>query len=90
MAGHAVFKVKNVEPLSDPGMLMVNEKGIRGGISAISKRFAPANNKYMDEAYDKTKLRKYITHLDESNIYGWTMCQPLPVGNFKWMTNFGN
>lgn len=60
MGGHAVFKVKNVElePLSDPGMLMVNEKGIRGGISAISKRFAPANNRYMDEAYDKTKLRK--------------------------------
>ena len=52
------MKNAELEPLSDPGMLMVNEKGIRGGISAISKRFAPANNRYMDEAYDKTKLRK--------------------------------
>ena len=38
------------------------EKGMRGGISYIAKRYSKANNKYM-ECYDRGKESKYITYL---------------------------
>ena len=40
----------------------------------------------MHEAYDPSKLTKYITYPDANNLYGWAMGQPLPIGGFKWMT----
>ena len=39
------------------------EKGLRGGISYISKRFREANNKYIKN-YDPVKEIKYIKDLD--------------------------
>ena len=34
--------------------------------------------------------RKYITYLDENNLYGWWMSEYLPYGGFKWLKNIGN
>ena len=65
-------------------MLMMFEKGIRGGISHISKRYAEANNKYMKD-FDKTKPSTFIQYLDADNLYGWAMSQKLPTHGFKWM-----
>ena len=79
---------EQLELLTDIDMLLMFEKGTRGGISMISKRFAKANNKYIGEKFDKNLPSKFITYLDTNNLYGWAMCQPLPVGNFKWMTDF--
>ena len=57
-------KVK-LELLKDPDMVLMFEKGIRGGVSMISKRYAKANNPYMDaEEYDPDKPIKYIPYLD--------------------------
>ena len=36
----------------------------------ISNCHGRANNKYMSKAYDETKLTKYITYLDATNLYG--------------------
>ena len=60
------------------------EKGIRGGISHISKRYAEANNKYM-KGYDPDKPSTYIQYLDANNLYGWAMSQSLPTHGFKWL-----
>ena len=77
---------QELQLLHDYDMLMMFEKGIRGGISHISKRYAEANNKYM-ENYDSDKPSTYIQYLDANNLYGWAMSQPLPTGGFKWMKN---
>ena len=78
-------KVK-LELLSDPDMLLMFEKGIRGGISMISNRHGRANNKYMKEKFDSSQPSKFVSYLDANNLYGWAMKKPLPVGGFHWMT----
>ena len=75
---------QQLQLLHDYDMLMMFERGIRGGISHISKRYAEANNKYMD-AYDPDKPYTYIQYLDANNLYGWAMSQPLPTSGFKYM-----
>ena len=75
---------QELQLLHDYDMLMMFEKGIRGGISHISKRYAEANNKYMDN-YDFSKPTTYIQYLDANNLYGWAMSQSLPTHGFKWM-----
>ena len=75
---------QELQLLTDYDMLMMFEKGIRGGISHISKRYAEANNKYMKD-FDKTKSSTFIQYLDANNLYGWAMCQKLPTHGFKWM-----
>jgi len=79
-------KIK-LDLLKDPDMLLMIEKGIRGGISTITHRYAKANNPYIQESYDETKPNSYITYLDANNLYGWAMSQYLPTGNFKWKKN---
>ena len=77
-------KIK-LELLTDPDMLLLFEKGIRGGISMIPNRYGKANNEYMVEKFDPRSPSKYLADLDANNLYGWAMMKPLPVGDFKWM-----
>ena len=72
--------------LHDYDMLMMLERGIRGGITHISRRYAEANNKYMVN-HDPSKSSTYIQYLDANNLYGWAMSQPLPTHGFKWMND---
>ena len=87
LAWDAALKKTGVELelLSDPDMLLMFEKGIRGGISMISNRYGKANNSYMGDEYDDKIATKYITYLDANNLYGWAMCKPLPTRDFEWM-----
>ena len=66
-------------------MLLMFERGIRGGITQSVHRWAAANNPYMDSEYDKNKPTKYLQYLDANNLYGWAMSQPLPTGGFHWV-----
>ena len=75
-----------LELLHDYDMLMMFERGIRGGITHISKRYAEANNKYMKN-YNPDVESKFIQYLDANNLYGWAMSQNLPTHGFKWMKN---
>ena len=74
-----------LELLFDPDMLLMVEKGIRGGISMISNCYGKANNKYMGDRFDEREPSKYIMYLDASKLYGWAMSKPLPTHGFKWM-----
>ena len=73
-----------LELISNIDIHLFIEKGIRGGISYISKKHRKANNKYM-ECYDSSKESKCITYLDAKNLYVWAMGQYLPYSEFKWL-----
>ena len=50
------------------------EKGMRGGISYISKR------------YSKSDDNNTIMYWDANNLYGWAMIQSLPVSEFTFLS----
>ncbi|XP_054259555.1 uncharacterized protein LOC128984277 [Macrosteles quadrilineatus] len=85
LAWSAMLKTTNVELelISDYDMLLMIEKGIRGGVSQSSNRHAKANNPYMND-YDSSKPTEYLVYLDANNLYGWAMVQHMPYGDFKW------
>ena len=74
-----------LELLLDPDMLLMFERGIRGGITQSVHRWAAANNPYIGSEYDPSRPTKYLQYLDANNLYGWAMSQPLPTGGFHWV-----
>lgn len=78
------FTDVKLELLSDLKMVNFFNKGMRGGVSQCSHRYAEANNPYMD-TYKPTEESSYLMYLDVNNLYGWAMCHPLPVDEFQWM-----
>ena len=75
-----------LKKISDIEKYLFFEKGLRGGISYIAKIYAKANNKYIND-YDPEKPSTFITYLDKNNLYGWTMSEYLPYGEFEWLEN---
>ena len=88
LSGDAMLKMTGIklEKISDIDQYLFIEKGTRGGISYIAKRYAKANDKYMSD-YDSNKQSTFITYLDENNLYGWSMSEYLPYGEFEWLKN---
>ena len=64
-------------------MLLMYEKGIRGGISQDIHKYAKLNNKYM-KSYDKNVISSYLQYQDANNLYGSAMSKNLPIGDFGW------
>ena len=88
LAWDACLKMTNIqlELINDINILLMFEKGIRGGISIISNRYGEAKNKYM-KGYNKNKASKYLMYLDANNLYGCAMSEKLPTHGFKWLTS---
>ena len=72
-----------LELLDDQEMYTFIEQAIRGGISTITHRYAKANNHNLPD-YDPSKPESYLSYIDANNLYGWAMCQKLPISGFKW------
>ena len=68
MTGIQLEKVSNID------VHLFLEKGMRGGVSYISKRYSKS-----DEGTD-------IMYWDANNLYEWTMIQDLPYCGFKFLS----
>ena len=67
-----------LELLLDPDMLLMFERGIRGGITQSVHRWAKANNPYMGLEYAPREPTRYLQYLDANSQYGWA------IGGFCW------
>ena len=65
-----------LELLIDIDMLLMVEKGTRGGICQAIHRYAKANNKYMKN-YNKYLISSYLTYLGANNLPH--------LNGFKWV-----
>ena len=78
-----------LDTLQDPDQYLFFEKGIRGGLVQCSTRHAVANNKYCratDDTVEESAEDSNIMYYDANNLYGWAMSQPLPTGEFEWLS----
>ena len=72
-----------LELLRDQNINLFFARGMRGGISMISKRYAKASNPLV-EGYDTSKPTNYITYLDANKLDRYAMSLPLTKSSFKW------
>lgn len=62
------------------------ESQMRGGISFLGTRYVKANNPFIPDTYNPNVCNNFILPLDCNNLYGFCLSQPLPIGNFAWLT----
>ena len=67
-------------------MVLIDEKGIRAGISQTVQRYAFANNKYIPN-YNSKAPSTYLMYLDANNLYAWAMRKKLPIDSFEWIND---
>ena len=69
--------------LTDYDQHLFVEKGMRGGISILLKRYCKANNKYLND-YGSYRSDSYIIYyLDSNDLKGLDMSQPPPASDLK-------
>ena len=97
LAYDAALKVSNIklDLITDPNMLLMIEKGIRGGLTMASQRYARANNPYVQD-FDPSKPTNYLMYLDanSSGSTPWksqtSACSARRLSKYiswKWISN---
>ena len=86
LAWDAMLKMSGVRLrlIDDADMHLFVEKGMRGGISYIAKRYAKANNKFV-KGYDKSKQSIFLMYWDANGLYSRAMIEYLPYDYFEWV-----
>lgn len=72
-----------IENMTDPDMVFMVEDGVRGGMCQVMRNYSRANVIEMPDA-DVEAPEKQIIYIDANNLYGKSMSQPLPTGNYFW------
>ncbi|KAG1657387.1 hypothetical protein GQR58_023376 [Nymphon striatum] len=85
----ATLKSSNImlDLITDSQMLLDFKTSIRGGLVFLNKHHSIANIP-KTEGYDPKSPQKQIIVVDENNLYGFSMQNYLPKGNFKYINEF--
>ena len=67
-------------------MVLMTEKGIRGGLTQVIRKYGIANNKYLPN-YDSSKKSTYLQWLHANNLDGYAMNKKLPLNGYKRTNN---
>lgn len=86
MAWDAALKTYggSLDLLTCQDMLLMIEKGVRGGVAMASHKYGKANNKYMKN-FDPNEKSSHLIYHDVNGLYSAAMLRKLPVRNFKWV-----
>ncbi|KAL4119986.1 hypothetical protein QTP88_012736 [Uroleucon formosanum] len=77
------FTKVQLELLTDFEKILFLESGTRGGLVQASKRHARANNSETP-GYNVEEPKTSLIYLDANNLYGYAMCQYMPISDFVW------
>ena len=69
--------------ISDADMHSFLQKGMRGGVCYISKRYSNASKKFLQLYYSKQS--QHVQYFDANNFYGYALHNFLPTGGFRWI-----
>lgn len=69
-----------IDLIADQEMSDLLQKNIRGGLSYVNLRHAERVGEGEKEE------RRSLLYLDANNLYGKSMCFPMPLRGFRWMT----
>ena len=75
--------------ITDSKVYLNIERSLRGGLSFVGKRHAKANNPYMMN-YNPALEHSYLLYFDAVNLYGYGMCEPLPIGHITLLDSTSN
>ena len=75
-----------LELITDPDIHQMLEKGMCGGNSNISHRYATSNHPSMD-AYNENEEPRTLTYQDANSLYSRAMSQMLPLRGFRRISN---
>jgi hypothetical protein len=81
----------SMDLISDPEMARLLQSNIRGGLSYINTRLVDLdkmnkNRRALGHEPPPTTLPLSIAYLDANNLYGHAMRQPLPLRDYRWMS----
>ena len=65
-------------------MYLFFQKGIRVGVSYISKIYDKCNNAHL-KLCDRKQASKHILYFDGNNLCGYALCRFSPTDGFKWI-----
>ena len=73
-----------IDLIEDVDIHLFIEAGMRGDVACVSKRLVETSD---EDDVDENGFRDFVLDLDANNLYGWAMSQPLPTGNYRWLTD---
>ena len=73
---------ESIDLLQDIDMVRLFERGIRGGLTFVNKHCVQA---HIPELNNNQDGNVHLAYIDENNLYGSSLCLPLPHSEFSWV-----
>ena len=70
-----------LELMHDNDMLNFIESSLRGGLSYVNERYVR-----LSDDFDPNTSNEFLCYWDANNLYGFTMLDYLPTGNYTWLS----